>query len=279
MVADNHQGLDNLRRALVQTINDFIDRRLPLRRTILVSSILKNCCVEIPDHNRLINSLLESQKYDGGWVDCEDTAWSLYYYSQSRDCKPQFDQGLLWLESERCGNKGWGFCKRDQSCIPITALISYLLPNFPPVHDAMTWLEDEWSYDFHAIINLNYKAAWYLLAYCKHYQTAHLSQELFINTIRYLISEQRSDGSWGPWKKHPAPSECFITGICMAALSLSYSVSGEKRITLALTKGLKWIKDNQLDSGFFPTHYIEEGSAWIFFGWSNALTAMQGQSA
>jgi len=61
----------------------------------------------------------------------------------------------------------------------------------------------------------------------------------------------------------------------MAALALSYTISRNKKIVTPLQKGLRWIKQVQLEDGLFPTHYIEEGSAWILFGWSKAITALK----
>jgi prenyltransferase beta subunit len=105
-----------------------------------------------------------------------------------------------------------------------------------------------------------------------------LSEELFNETIHYLVKEQRNDGGWGPWKNHPAQSDCFITGICMGALALSYSLNKDKIIIKSLRKGIPWVENNQLNNGLFPTHYIEEGSSWIFWGWSKTMDVLNGCS-
>lgn len=275
MDADKQHAFDKLSIALIATIRDYLDRRLPLRRIVLVASILKNSGIAIPDSDGLTRRLLSEQKSDGGWVDCEDTAWSLYYLSDQKDFEQNVRKGLSWLESERSGNRGWGFCIRDNPCIPITAQIAFFLPHFPPVPEAILWLEDQWYKDLHSPINLNYKAAWYLLSSYKLQNSTNLSSELFNKSVDYLIQEQRVDGSWGPWKNHPAPSECFITGICMASLALSYRPSEDKKIITPLKKGIQWIESNQLENGLFPTHYMEEGSAWILFGWRKALAALK----
>ena len=271
MDADNFKDFEKLHAALNEIIGDFLNRHLPLRRIILVSSLLKDCKLESPENAKIINRLIKEQKADGGWIDCEDTAWAIYYLSNIRKYRNNIEKGLLWLEGEKYKNKGWGFCKRDPACIPITAQILYLLPHFHKTVEPARWIENEWKIDLASPIKLNYKAAWYLLAYSSLQNEVQLSKELFNKTISYLLREQRNNGSWGPWKEHPAPSECFITGICMAALALSYSISQDKRIRNSLIKGISWIKENQLKNGLFPTHYIEEGSAWILFGWSKAI--------
>ena len=275
MVADNFKDFEKLHSALIEIIGDFLNRHLPLRRIILVSSLLKDCKLESPENTKIIKRLIKEQKADGGWIDCEDTAWSLYYLSHINSARKNVERGLLWLENEKYKSKGWGFCKRDQPCIPITAQILYLLPHFHKTVGPARWLENEWKIDLASPIKLNYKAAWYLLTYCSLQNEVKLSKELFSKTINYLLHEQRNNGSWGPWKEHPAPSECFIIGICMAALALSYSISQDNRIINSLLKGISWIKENQLKNGLFPTHYIEEGSAWILFGWCKAVAVIE----
>lgn len=275
MDADNRQNLKKLSSTLNEIIGDFLDRSLPLRRIILVSSLFKNCKIESSYNERIIDRLIKEQKVDGGWIDCEDTAWSIYYLSHIKKYRDNVEKGLLWLKEEKIENKGWGFCKRDYPCIPITSQILYLLPYFHQTVEIVLWLENEWKKDMTSPIKLNYKAAWYLLVYMNHQKNVNLSMELFHNTISYLLREQRKNGSWGPWKEHPAQSECFITGICLAALAFSYSISQDIKIINCIIKGVNWIKDNQLKNGLFPTHYIEEGSAWILFGWSKALATIE----
>jgi len=269
---DDHKKLCH---ALAKIITDFLNRQLPLRRIVFVASILKNCSVKIPDYAKLSNRLLKEQKNDGGWIDCEDTAWAIYFLAEQKSFERNVNNGILWLEAERCANKGWGFCKRDHSCIPITAQILFLLPYFSRIHEAGRWLEDEWNKDIHSSVNLNYKAAWYLLAFKRLHFKLGLSRELFIETIHYLCHEQRDDGSWGPWKNHPAAGDYFITGICMASLALSYEILTDIMIIKSLKKAVQWIKNTQLENGLFPTHYIEEGSSWIFFGWTKALDLLR----
>jgi len=275
MVVDNLEDFSNLSLALNGIIHDFLIRHLPLRRIILVASILKQCDVKIPSDKKLIDRILFEQKTDGGWVDCEDTAWALSYLAGLKDVESAFARGLIWLENERTKDYAWGFCKRDNACIPITAQISYFLPHSQSIIKSAYWLEDQWLKDIKAPVSLNYKGAWYLLAYYKLHKSANLSSELFDQTVNYLINEQRDNGPWGPWKGHPAHEECFITGICMAALALSYLISNNKKIVPSLKKSIGWIKQIQMENGLFPTHYIEEGSAWILFGWSKSMMILK----
>jgi hypothetical protein len=273
MDADN-KAFQKLKNALIYTLSDFLNRGLPLRRIALVASLLKECHIKIDEKNKLTQRILNEQKSDGGWIDCEDTAWLLFLISDLSGLDVQIQKTRKWLEDEKCIENGWGFCKRDRPCIPISAQVLYFLTELFPEPESMLWVEREWKKDLNSPVNLNYKAAWYLLAYYKFHNRIHLSDKLFEATISYLITEQRSDGSWGPWRDHPAPSDCFITGICMAALAISYPLIKETKITTSLKSGIQWIKRNQLENGLFPTHYIEEGSAWLFFGWCKAMNVI-----
>ena len=275
MGVDNIEDFNKLSFDLINTTHDFLNRHLPLRRIVLVASIFKNCNIIFPYSKELTARIVSEQKEDGGWVDCEDTAWSLSCLTAQEDVKSEFARGCMWLENEKIKNRGWGFCARDNPCIPITAQILYFLPQSKAFSQSVYWLEEQWHKDLRSLVNLNYKGAWYLLSYYKLHESTNLSSQLFNNSVDYLIHEQRDNGSWGPWKGHPAPGECFITGICLAALSLSYFISGDNRILSCLRKGIRWIKRSQLENGLFPTHYIEEGSAWILFGWSKAITALR----
>ena len=274
LVMDADKDFNKLSLSLINILHDFLSRCLPLRRITLVASLLKNICISLP-YKELNVRILSEQKEDGGWIDCEDTAWSLYCLDGQEDVESEFARGRLWLENERCNDKGWGFCARDNPCIPITAQILYFLPQSQAFSQSVYWLEKQWRKDLRSQVNLNYKGAWYLLSYYKLHESTNLSSQLFNDSVDYLIREQRDNGSWGPWKSHPAPGDCFITGICLAALSLSCSISGNNRILSCLRKGIKWIKRSQLENGLFPTHYIEEGSAWILFGWNKAITALR----
>ena len=211
------KNFNKLSLSLTNTISDFLNRRLPLRRITLVATLLKSSYISFP-YKELNARILSEQREDGGWVDCEDTAWSLSCIAGQKTLEAEFERGCKWLESEKNNGEGWGFCARDNPCIPITAQIMYFLPQSSFFSKSAPWLEENWRKDLQAPVNLNYKGAWYLLAYYKQYKSQNLTSQLFDESVDYLIREQRNNGSWGPWKNHPAPGDCFITGICLAAL-------------------------------------------------------------
>lgn len=271
-------GIGELERALAGTIKDFLLRDLPLRRISLVGSLLKFSRTSFPDETELVSRLQMEQKPDGGWIDCEDTAWNAYFLSGRRDFVSHVDRALTWLVSERCPQKGWGFCKRDRSCIPITSQILFFLPQISGFPESASWLEEEWRKDLAAPVKLSYKAAFFILTYVSaQNRNFPLSPDLFQRTVEYLVAQQRDDGSWGPWRDHPAPSECFISGLCLGALAVSQGlIESRKFVAPALERGCQWAHRNQLDNGFFPAHFIDEGSAWVLFGWKEAEYTLAG---
>jgi len=279
MDADNNNKLNKLKDSLEAILIDYLERKLPLRRIVFLSSILKMASHELDSFKKVTKRIITEQKTDGGWVDCEDTAWNIFFLSSQDNYSVNRSKAIEWLNSERPSKFGWGFCKRDYSNIPITSQVLLLVPELRNLPE-FKWIFNEWNKDINSPINLNYKGAWYLLLMST--QNLSLDYEAFNikQTEAYLIQEQRDDGGWGPWKNHPAISDPFITGLCSLALSNSFKITHTKEILVSLYKSIKWFESNQLENGLFPTHYIEEGSAWCYFGWQMALnTVYEGYSS
>lgn len=273
MDADSIYKLTKLGNFLETIVIDYLERNLPLRRIVFLSSVLKLTSNESDPSFDFYERIIKEQKDDGGWIDCEDTAWSVFSLSKSEEYSGQREKAICWLKNEQINGKGWGFCKRDYSNIPITSQIQYTIPELRN-NSAVSWLENEWSKDLNSPTKLNYKGAWYLLAYCNLFKNFKLSSTLFRKTVDYLLKEQRDDGGWGPWKNHPAPSDSFITGISSAALAEACMIQRTAQIEEVLKKSITWFLNNQIENGLFPTHYIEEGSAWCYFGWKKAYNCL-----
>lgn len=274
MDADSIHKLNKLGGFLDTIVHDYLERNLPLRRIVFVSSILKLTSSESHHSFDLYSRILKEQREDGGWIDCEDTCWNLFIFPSSVEYSEPRKRAINWLKDEQINGKGWGFCNRDFSNIPITSQILFTIPELRNA-SAISWLEKEWMKDLNSQTNLNYKGAWYLLIYTSLSRDFNLSENLAKNTISYLLGQQRSDGGWGPWKEHPAPSDTFITGISTAALAEAYLINRSLKIKEALGRSICWFLNNQLENGLFPTHYIEEGSAWCYFGWKKAFNGLQ----
>jgi hypothetical protein len=267
--ADSIHKLNKLGSFLDSILRDYLERNLPLRRIVFLSSILKLASSKSDPSCDLYQRISKEQRDDGGWIDCEDTAWSIFSLSGSEDFSEQREKAISWLKNEKIENKGWGFCNRDFSNIPITSQILFTIPEVI-TDSTIFWLENEWLHDINSPTKLNYKGAWFLLVYCRLFKDFKLSSTLFQKTVDYLLNEQREDGGWGPWKNHPAPTDAFITGISSAALAEACMIQRTIQIEEALRKSITWFLNNQIENGLFPTHYIEEGSAWCYLGWEKA---------
>jgi len=173
------------------------------------------------------------------------------------------------MAGERSG-LAWGYCRRDSPCIPITATVKLLVPSLWD-RRAAEWLRHTWERDLDGRYQLSYKAAWYLLA-CAHQEGGI---PLTAQTYDHLLADQRPDGGWGPWRTHPAPTDSFSTGIAMWALTKH---PRPEKVIAALERAAAFCAESQLESGLFPAHYIEEGSAWLLLGWSAASRLFDSES-
>lgn len=256
------------RRALVDVLEDHISRRLPLRRLVQLSTLMSiaKICLPASIVLPLVDRIHDEQKADGGWVDCEDTAWAIAALKAfAPDCKTTLQRALGWLLAERSGN-GWGYCKRDEPSIPLTSTILLFCDELR-TSEAVEWLTRTWERDYNAKYQLSYKAAWYLLATMPQGTLATQTKDL-------LMEDQRDSGAWGPWRNHPAPDDCFATGIAMWALASQCPI---QIVAESLVRSIKWINNHRLPNGLFPTHYIESGSAWLAVGEHFALKAATGK--
>ena len=249
--------------ALEAILADFVSRGLPHRRVarlagLLLLSGVDGRAAKWPD---VAGYLASKQGAGGAWVDCEDTAWCSWVLCRLGAFPEIRTRSTAWLAAERSGG-GWGYCSRDLPSIPITATVRLLAP---ALRDDRSngWLRETWAEYLSGPVRLSYKAAWYLLASDQGGKT-----DLGKRTLEHLIADQRESGGWGPWRDHPAAADCFSTGIAMWAVA---SQAADARSAEVLRRAMAWCESERLDNGLFPTHFIEEGSAWIHLGWAAAL--------
>jgi len=244
---------------------DFIQRELPHRRVAKLAGLLLLSGIKgtsVTWRESLLSYLVSKRHTDGAWVDCEDTAWCIFVLQYLGESSIEIELSIKWLAEERSGD-GWGYCHRDTPSIPITSTVRILVPSLRDERSA-TWLNNQWLKDINRPQCLSYKAAWFLLAQDKQEENS----ALFERTLYHLLADQRDDGGWGPWRNHPAPTDCFSTGIAMWAIA---STSNGKKSNEALKHAIHWCESHRIDNGLFATHFIEEGSAWLHLGWSAAL--------
>ncbi|MBW1795164.1 MAG: terpene cyclase/mutase family protein [Deltaproteobacteria bacterium] len=207
----------------------------------------------------------ESQHSDGGWTNVPETvlfAGLCRLRPVLQDC---YDAALSWLRSVRMTDGGWGTSGRDISRIPITGLLLHLLPGFSD-KKAANWLNNEWRKDFGGSTRLTYKGACFLLG-LRAFSVTASDCPLIKETYSFLAAEQNEDGGFGPWKDHPIGSDPWSTGIVLLGL-LSYDDLIDKKV---IERAVDWLAETQLPNGLWPYHYIDEGSAYAYWGLVEAL--------
>lgn len=202
----------------------------------------------------LINRVLKEQKKDGGWVGPNDTMWSLLYLKQAGAAHLEvFQQGLQWLKSNRSSEFGWGRSQRDMARIPITGRILSFLPELA-CEQYLEGLEKLWIMESNS---LTYKASFTLSAFRSSNYTPK-KKALIKDTVSWLISQQNSDGGFGPWHDHPAGSQIYCTAVALLGLTSFVQLVDEQCILDAI----RWMGRTQLSNGLWPYHQIEDGGSW-----------------
>lgn len=221
---------------------------------------LNNDIIRIPS-----DILLRGQHADGGWVDTEETAWCtalLRYHYGPED--PAVRSALSWLNSVRRATGGWSRHSRDEARIPTTGVIAGLLPDIIENND-IAWLTGEWQRDFEGPVRLSYKAGFFLLAVPEGYADALVKQ-----TIEHLSKDQNEDGGIGPWRNHPIGSDPWSTGVVLWGLSRWIDMVDK----VVINKAISWLERTQLPSGYWPYHYLDDGTSLALIGAVAAMKAL-----
>lgn len=245
-------------------LNSEVPRNLEVGRIARVLYVLaySGCSVRVPIFDHALDYVVARQQLDGGWSDPEETAWaagSIRLMRSSSD--PALASAIHWLNSVRHPSGGWGRHPRDQARIPITALISVLTPEVVK-HEDINWVINEWQRDFDGQVRLSYKAGFFLLAIPERQEN-----DLVLQTISHLSEDQNEDGGFGPWKDHTVGSDPWSTGIVLLGL-LSYPDLVKRQV---IERAVNWLSENQLSNGLWAYHYIDEGSAYAYWGLVEAL--------
>lgn len=217
---------------------------------------------------KLLQYIISTQYRDGGWADPEETAWAATIVSQINGCnESSVLAAIQWLKSNRLSDGGWGKHPRERARIPITALVLTLLPEAGSDED-YEWVAQAWAKDLAGPVQLSYKAGFYLLV------ASHASiqgdSELIDRTIRHLINDQNVDGGFAPWKNHPIGSDPWSTGVVLWGLSKWI----DRVDPAVIERVLHWLEVTQLPSGYWPYHYLDEGTSYALIGTVSAMRAM-----
>ncbi len=234
----------------------------PMRAARIQSLLGKNA--------ELANSVANLQQTDGGWSNVEETIWCICLLMISgKQFECYANNGLFWLKSMQHNDGGWGLSDRDLSRVPTTGLLTTVLPMLANER-ALKWLAGRWEIDLHEDIKLSYKGGFTLMALAQHRDKLQ-ADRLVTDTITYLEEEQNEDGGYGPWRGHPIGSDPWSTGITLVGLT-----SWPDRVnTRTVERAVEWLCDTQLASGFWPYHFIDEGSAYAYWGLVKAIEYLE----
>ena len=212
-----------------------------------------------------IDFFLQKQRPDGGWSDSEETAWAVGCIGLVRDKgDPAVQSAIQWLNEARKPTGGWGRHPRDRARIPTTALVVILEPKVVKPED-INWMIGEWQRDFESPVRLSYKAGFFLLAMAQRQKN-----DLVVQTISHLAQDQNDDGGFGPWKGHPIGSDPWSTGVVLWGLSKWI----DHVDSVVIEKALDWLRKTQLPSGYWPYHYLDDGTSLALIGAVSAMKAL-----
>ena len=214
---------------------------------------------------QLSQHLILSQQTDGGWADVEETLWCLGYLAHfGSSYAKEISKGNKWLMSVKLPCGAWGRSNRDQPRIPVTALASIVVPEVVNTN-SIEWITNCWEADLNGPTPLTYKGAFFLLS--RDHGKLVTNDALIKRTITYLENEQSDDGGFGPWKGHPVGSDPWSTGIVLWGLS----TIGKQAPRSTIERAISWLESKQLPNGFWPYHYLDNGTAMALIGISSVL--------
>lgn len=222
------------------------------------------CSAKSPFISQVVQSFLVAvQRDDGGWADVEETVWCLGCLAVCGRT-PETVRGEEWLGSVRLTCGAWGRSARDMPRVPITGLVSAVVPTVVR-GEGLNWLSAQWESDLAGAAPLTYKGAFFLLSQA--HALAPQADRLVHRTIDYLCSEQEEDGGFGPWKGHPMGSDPWSTGVVLWGLS---RFAG-RVLPKVFDTAAEWLAREQLPDGHWRYHYLDDGTSMALIGASSIL--------
>jgi len=222
---------------------------------------------------QLANHLCNSQLPDGGWVDVEETAWCLSYLQKTSTAyQTSVEKGINWLNLQRIPCAGWGRNARDKSRIPYTSWVAALVPELIDI-DVLHWLEMACEKELAGDPILSYKLALPLVAFHKHSYCPR-NPKLTDLLVLSLTNSRNDDGGFAPWRGHPCGSDPWCTAVATLGLLTQEMVVPRE----VFKRVLDWFEKSQLPSGFWPYHYIDEGTALAYWAVKELLVYLKEQN-
>ena len=246
--------------ALLGSLEGLLERTAGLTRIARIAAVLPEQALGLPPD--VLAAVVGGQRDDGGWASVEESIWclgSITSFSEAEDCSVR---GLEWMHAQRAANGGWSTAPRDTPNYVITALAISRVRGLAQYPDA-EWLEDSWRRDMAQDVKLTYKGALYL----EGMQRVAVGDGCLMEaTAAYLTQEQNDDGGFGPWKDHPIGSDPWSTGMCLVGLCACPQLADR----VVVERAAQWLVSAQLESGYWPYHFIDEGTAYAYWGLSEA---------
>ena len=249
------EALQMSRQALAEDLHGLASRTGDCERVARIMVLLGL------DDAALEDWIASRQRGDGGWSSMAETAWCSSAVRTGHENSSS--AGLRWIKGQRLQDGGWGATQRDAIRIPLTSHILRLHGHLIGKPGDWAELERCWARDFASTIRLTYKGAFYLLC-----QSTNSSRNpgLERKTLDYLEDSANDDGGFGPWRDHPIGSDPWSTGIVLVGLCSSPELADG----LTIERAAHWLVDRQLDSGYWPYHFIDEGTGYAHWGLSEA---------
>jgi len=262
--------LANAKEAMLSSLGSGFSRLESIRpiRVLYSLCLADPALIKISSRN-YVEHIAESVRPDGAWSDPEETAWAAAALSHLDDKNNKIViKAKTWLASVRHPGGGWGRHPRDQVRIPTTALVLALVPSVATDAD-QTWVRQAWEKDLNSPVHLSYKGGFYLLTVDK--KNNGEANPLALRTTAYLAEDQNDDGGFGPWRDHPIGSDPWSTGVVLWGLSKFIDYVDP----VVIEKALGWLERAQLPSGYWPYHFLDEGTSYALIGAVSALKAME----
>ncbi|MBU2601798.1 MAG: hypothetical protein KKA32_06475 [Actinobacteria bacterium] len=129
-------------------------------------------------------------------------------------------------------------------------------------------LDHLWVADLQSDLQVTYKGGFFLS--CQ--DSDRRPSDLVLRTFDYLHSQPNDDGGFGPWRGHPIGSDPWSTGVCLAGLCRFPELADRG----VVERAVQWLIDTQLESGYWPYHFIDEGTAYAYWGLTEAANLLEG---
>lgn len=255
--------------SLLNMTNEMYKKNIEIRRITKTCTLLIMSGLSKYDINtEFVSKCIDSQNKDGGFIGNTDTIWNIKFLEFFPEYKNERFLALSWLKENNGDEPGFGRSKRDMHRIPVTGLALYLLPELANKEN-LEWLELAWISEKNS---LTYKGAYTILALNNNSYSPIHQEDLIKETADWIVSQQSSDGGYGPWLNHPVGKNVYCTAVAILAL---ISMNDDK-YNDAIRKSYNYICNSQLKNGVWPYHEIEDGTAWGLFALSKAEQYLEG---